>query len=102
VFIKFVKVSKIGGLPLSVVDVWRETGSRKEVEYTWDMMRNNNLQFDGSRFKPRCRFDRVYMRESTPAKIDVIHFDLIGLEKLKPHECFPSDHWGILCHFRLI
>ena len=33
-----------GGLPDRTVDVWEKCGARKEVQYTWDMMRNTNLQ----------------------------------------------------------
>ena len=33
-----------GGLPERTVDVWEKCGARKEVQYTWDMMRNTNLQ----------------------------------------------------------
>ena len=33
-----------GGLPERTVDVWEKCGARKEVQYTWDMTRNTNLQ----------------------------------------------------------
>ena len=42
-------------------DVWVATGSRKEVEHTWDTLRNTNTEIPG-KFKPRMRFDRVYLR----------------------------------------
>ena len=32
------------GLPANVKDIWELLGKRKEVQYTWDMMRNTNLQ----------------------------------------------------------
>ena len=32
------------GLPSNVYDVWECLGSRKDVQYTWDCMRNTNLQ----------------------------------------------------------
>ena len=35
-----------GGLPDRTVDVWERCGARKEVQYTWDMMRNTNLQVE--------------------------------------------------------
>ena len=33
-----------GGLPDRTVDVWERCGARKELQYTWDMTRNTNLQ----------------------------------------------------------
>lgn len=106
----------IGGLPCEIEDAWISTGRRKEVEYTWDMMRNDNLPFfsscdngaagggggSGRRFKPRMRFDRIFMRESIPRRIEFVHFGLIGLERLKPNaQCFPSDHWGLIASFKI-
>lgn len=98
-------MSEIGGLPPNVDDVWITTGKRKEVEYTWDMMRNDNLPYyDPSNkrgFKPRMRFDRVFVRKCSPVKIGIVHFGLIGLERLKPYVCFPSDHWGVISSFQI-
>ncbi|CAG2113095.1 unnamed protein product [Medioppia subpectinata] len=97
-----VEVQNCGGIPSNVYDVWIKTGARKEVEYTWDMTRNDNLQFNsGSRFKPRFRFDRVFVRPSTAADVEAIHFGLTGLTRLKPSVCFPSDHWGLTVHFSI-
>lgn len=66
------------------------------------MTRNDNLKTAGS-FKniasARCRFDRLYYRPSKPLNFKLEYFGLIGLERLKPHVCFPSDHWGILVCF---
>ncbi|XP_054156097.1 tyrosyl-DNA phosphodiesterase 2-like [Oppia nitens] len=93
------------GIPHKVYDVWIKTGARKELEYTWDMTRNDNLQFMGAKYKPRLRFDRIYVRPSTVAaaapEVEAIRFGLIGLERLKPHVCFPSDHWGLTVHFKI-
>lgn len=88
-----------GGYPREIKDAWIETGKKKECEYTWDMMRNDNLEGSFGKFKPRCRFDRILIRDSEPSSIIPSLFNLIGLERLKPHVCFPSDHWGILCVF---
>lgn len=95
------EVNDMGGLPEGLKDIWESCGQRKEVRYTWDMIRNDNVTWNG-RFKPRCRFDRVYMRGAKPATMVPAFFGLVGLERLKPHRCFPSDHWGLLCHFKLI
>ncbi len=32
------------GLPANIFDAWEQLGRRKEVQYTWDCMRNTNLQ----------------------------------------------------------
>ena len=53
------------------------------------------------RFKPRCRFDRVYLRDSHPKRVTEEHFGLFGLEKIRQGQRFPSDHWGILVAFTL-
>ncbi|XP_054707550.1 tyrosyl-DNA phosphodiesterase 2-like [Uloborus diversus] len=94
------ELTELGNLPAGIEDVWVMCGSRKECSYTWDMTRNDNLEYN-SRFKPRCRFDRVYMRASSPSKLKPAFFGLIGLERLLPHRCFPSDHWGVLAHFEM-
>ena len=66
-------------------DVWVATGSRKEVEYTWDTLRNNNTEIP-SKFKPRMRFDRVYLRPSNAGDVKPEHFGLIGIEKVPGHQ----------------
>ncbi|NXU62719.1 TYDP2 phosphodiesterase, partial [Horornis vulcanius] len=93
------EVTKLGGLPDNIKDVWEFLGKPQHCRYTWDTQSNTNLNID---YKCKLRFDRIYFR---PAKEEG-HFiprsmDLIGLEKL---ECgrFPSDHWGILCNFDVI
>lgn len=94
------QLTELGGLPAGIEDVWVTCGSRKECAYTFDLLRNDNLLFNG-KFKPRCRFDRVFLRRSSPSKLKPAFFGLIGLERLLPHRCFPSDHWGVLCHFEM-
>lgn len=85
--------------------MWESTGSRKECLYTWDCLRNTNLKMN-SKFKPRCRFDRLYYRPLIDAfkanndkKPDLtlmpVYFELEGLEKLKSCGRFCSDHWAI-------
>ena len=37
-------LSNGNGLPPSIKDVWEFLGKRKEAQYTWDTMRNTNLQ----------------------------------------------------------
>ncbi|NXW71986.1 TYDP2 phosphodiesterase, partial [Hirundo rustica] len=93
------EVTKLGGLPDNIKDVWEFLDKPQHCRYTWDTQSNTNLNAD---YKCKMRFDRIYFR---PA-VEGGHFvprsmDLIGLEKL---ECgrFPSDHWGILCNFDVI
>ncbi|XP_003748534.1 tyrosyl-DNA phosphodiesterase 2 [Galendromus occidentalis] len=92
----------IGGIPAGICDMWERLGSRPEAKYTWDMTRNDNLLWN-ARFKPRCRFDRMYFKESLaqPRALKPVYFGLIGLERILPHRCFPSDHWGLYAHFKL-
>jgi tyrosyl-DNA phosphodiesterase 2 len=94
------EVTKVGGLPPKVDDVWQLLGSKKELQYTWDCSRNTNLQMPG-KFKPKMRFDRVLVRESNPNNVKVKTFNLIGIEKVPGTQSFPSDHWGILTTFKL-
>jgi len=88
------------GLPPNIKDVWEFLGRRKEAQYSWDTMRNTNLQLPG-KFKPRMRFDRVYIRESQPSRLVPTSFNLIGIEKVPGTQSFPSDHWGILTLFEM-
>ncbi|KAK3925650.1 Tyrosyl-DNA phosphodiesterase 2 [Frankliniella fusca] len=90
-----------GGLPNGVVDLWEAGGSRPECRYTWDMTRNTNTELSG-RFKPRCRFDRVYLRQSIPQAVKPKYFGLIGLQKVVGTQSYPSDHWGIMVHFDIL
>ncbi|XP_069705027.1 tyrosyl-DNA phosphodiesterase 2-like [Periplaneta americana] len=89
-----------GGIPPGIDDLWIATGARKECQYTWDMVRNCNKEMPG-RFKPRCRFDRAYVRHSFPKRATPVHFGLVGIEKVSNTQCFPSDHWGLHVHFKI-
>ena len=68
------------------------------IRYTWDLTRNTNLEWSG-KWKPRCRFDRVYIRRSESVVPE--QFGLIGLEKVEGTQSFPSDHWGIRISLKL-
>lgn len=97
----FLQVQAIGGLPDKIYDIWDVTGQRKEAKFTWDQVRNDNLEF-ASKFKPRCRFDRLYVRHSEPKTVNPVYFELCGLERLKSCQRFCSDHWGLLTHFNIL
>lgn len=88
----------IGGPPSGIEDLWIVCGSRKECQYTWDTQRNSNKEI-ASTFKPRLRFDRLYLRPSRPRGVFPKYFGLIGLQKIAGHQCFPSDHWGLITDF---
>ena len=88
-------------LPSNMQDVWEELGKRKDVQYTWDCLRNTNLQMPG-KFKPRMRFDRVIVRKAeTNTAVKAKTFNLIGISKVPGCQSFASDHWGILVCFQL-
>ncbi|XP_025072200.1 tyrosyl-DNA phosphodiesterase 2 [Alligator sinensis] len=94
------EVTKIGGLPNNVLDIWEFLGKPAHCRYTWDSGSNSNLNVS---FKCKLRFDRIFFRAAAAAGGQLIprSLDLLGLEKL---DCgkFPSDHWGLLCNFDVI
>lgn len=87
-------------VPCDFYDLWEFCGSSPEFRYTWDMKRNTNHCSFG-KFKPRCRFDRVYIRHSIPKRVRPKHFALTGFQKVPNTQSFPSDHWGIIAIFFL-
>ncbi|CAG2247809.1 TDP2 [Mytilus edulis] len=99
--IKDREIREMKGLPKGVLDLWIETGRNKETQFTWDTSINTNLKLaENQDFKPKIRFDRIYMRHpKTELVISPVSFQLIGQEKIPTCDCFPSDHWGILVHF---
>ena len=58
------------------------------------------------KFKPRCRFDRLYYRgtkiDNEKVRLSPVYFELEGLEKLKSCGRFYSDHWAIQCYFDIL
>ncbi|XP_003748536.1 tyrosyl-DNA phosphodiesterase 2 [Galendromus occidentalis] len=92
----------IGGIPAGICDVWVHDGARPESEYTWDMVTNDNVQWN-SPSKPRCRYDRIYFKESLAQRraLKPVYFSFLGLQRITPPQCFPSDHWGLRAHFKL-
>jgi len=94
------EVTSVGGLPAGARDVWEQLGSRPELKWTWDLTRNTNLEWAG-KWKPRCRFDRVYVRPSGSGNMRADQFGLLGLEKVEGTQSFPSDHWGVRVGLKL-
>ncbi|CAB4057271.1 TDP2 [Lepeophtheirus salmonis] len=95
-----IRDKELTSLPPNFHDLWITNGSKKECNYTWDMTRNTNLEFPG-RFKPRLRFDRLYIKYNENYDVKSDFFGLIGIEKISGTQSFPSDHWGILTRFRI-
>lgn len=92
-------LNEIGGLPQRIIDIWSATGERPEAKFTWDMSRNDNKGFEG-KFRPKCRFDRIYLRHPKKGtSIKPVYFELVGLERIPKCQRFASDHWGLLIHF---
>lgn len=83
------------GQPAIAKDVWEVCGSDKNHKYTWDCQKNDNKYFE--KFKPRCRFDRLYVNADGPLKAQ--RFELTGMVRIRTSLCFPSDHWGVSASF---
>jgi tyrosyl-DNA phosphodiesterase 2 len=93
------QVKSIGRLPYKIYDVWEKTGRNPETRFSWDCSMNDNLDMDCD-FKPRIRFDRIYVRPSKPrAVLKPVKFEFVGMERLEECEMFISDHWGLLAQF---
>ncbi|XP_023594112.1 tyrosyl-DNA phosphodiesterase 2 isoform X1 [Trichechus manatus latirostris] len=93
------EVTKCGGLPNNILDVWEFLGKPEHCRYTWDTQMNSNLGIPNT---CKLRFDRIFFRAAAEeGHIIPRSLDLLGLEKL---DCgrFPSDHWGLLCNLDII
>lgn len=95
------EIAELGGVPTGIQDVWEATGSRPELRWTWDPIRNSNagrhIHSITRKLKPKpCRFDRMYW---SGARLRAVDFGLRGLGKLPRGISFPSDHWAILGRF---
>lgn len=97
---------EVGGIPTGVEDLWISCGSPKECQYTWNCMKNDNIGgFQGAEFKPRCRFDRIYVKHCSTDKGPIwkpVKFSLVGTERIHRYGRFPSDHWGVMIDFEKI
>ena len=91
----------MGGVPNGIYDVWEFMGSDSKCKFTWDLLLNTNKHSykQSDDHKPRFRFDRIYFRDSDPPQITPVYFELVGKEKLRAYDVFPSDHFGLLTHF---
>ncbi|OQV21102.1 putative Tyrosyl-DNA phosphodiesterase 2 [Hypsibius exemplaris] len=91
-----------GGLPANVRDLWVEGGSRPEVRYTWDCATNVNAGALISHGKPRCRFDRLYLRPSQQQQLRFKFFGFAGIDKVPHSQRYASDHWGLMSDFEKV
>ena len=97
-----------------VLDCWEEGGAHSSLRFTWDLQRNDNLQFPNG-IKPRARYDRMYFYDNSSGcshdssdgqqaqnqpRVSVSRFRLLGTKRLAGGT-FPSDHFGILVDFKL-
>lgn len=87
------------GLPKNTVDVWEACGSQMEHKYTWDISKNDNLDWPFPN-KPKLRFDRLYL-SPTDSQLFPKSFELVGRERLPSCNQFPSDHWGMWAEFEV-
>uniref|UniRef100_A0A5S6QXT7 Endo/exonuclease/phosphatase domain-containing protein n=1 Tax=Trichuris muris TaxID=70415 RepID=A0A5S6QXT7_TRIMR len=95
---------EVGTLPEGIVDLWEANGSPVGEKYTWDGIRNGNIASKGGvgkSYRPRCRFDRIYMKHSSPKLMSPAEFKLVGKRTIRSALCLPSDHFAILCSFKL-
>lgn len=79
------------------VDAWLAGGALDDEKFTWDMSRNDNLDFDTT-FKPKARYDRSFLLWPEDFKVNVDRFRLVGKERLAVGK-FVSDHWGMCIDF---
>ena len=90
------EVASIGGLPPGIVDMWEACGSPLDAKFSWDIGLNDNLDWPPGRGKPKCRFDRLFLRRSHQASLVPQRFEFVGKSRLPGCDRFPSDHWGLL------
>lgn len=82
------------------VDAWLTAGADADERFTWDMSVNDNLQFD-TEFKPKARYDRVFMLWPKKSDVQVPSMKLVGKDRLPSCGKFVSDHWGLCVDLQL-
>lgn len=56
-----------------------------------------NLSQLNGRYRPKMRFDRIYLRRSVNKDVEPEFVTLLGTQRLKNAYDFPSDHFGLYC-----
>ena len=89
---------KVIQIPERSVDVWQSCGSVMEEKFTWDMTANSNISWE-HQYKPKMRFDRLYLSPYGMDTARPVKFELIGKDYAADCERYPSDHWGMWAEF---
>jgi tyrosyl-DNA phosphodiesterase 2 len=80
--------------------VWLYLGAANATQFTFDRTVNDN-KGRVERKATRHRYDRLFIRHSSVQKLTPIRFELVGTERIRRCQRFPSDHWGILATFKV-
>jgi endonuclease/exonuclease/phosphatase family metal-dependent hydrolase len=98
------KLSDLYSKHSQLLDSWEVVGSPKDLKFTWDMTLNDNLAMEGS-FLPRMRLDRILVKQEGNVQVCKDSFRFMGKDKsiigAEKKSMFPSDHFGILCGYRV-
>lgn len=104
-------------VPKDTLDAFEYLGRPRECMYTWDRTKAGD-----SRSKTRCRFDRVYVTtrpsllqsevgagggggfagSGMVAVWEPTKMRLVGTQRLRSIDEFPSDHFGVLCSLKKV
>lgn len=76
-----------------VADAYIQAGADPKQKFTWDCEQNDNILNDWD-FKPRSRYDRVFLFGPVLQFPICTGWKLVGTNRL-PCSKFPSDHWGV-------
>ncbi|XP_041469278.1 tyrosyl-DNA phosphodiesterase 2-like isoform X1 [Lytechinus variegatus] len=98
------EITSMGGVPKGIIDLWEACGADPKTKFTWDTTTNDNLDWESGRYKPKIRFDRLYIRPAAGhcTNLSISSFTLIGKDRLPGCGRFPSDHYGIVCDFDIL
>lgn len=78
-----------------VGDAWVMAGCMDKWKYSWDTTRNDNLDIN-TPYRPRARYDRVFVLGPEERFPRVADFRLVGTGRLEACDKFISDHFGVL------
>ena len=94
------RTTTAGGQKPKVSDAWILAGAPTAAKFTWDTLKNDNLDMGQMDFRPRSRYDRVFVLAPDDISVKVKSFELVGKERLSCGK-FPSDHYGVLVDFEV-
>jgi len=93
---KKARIAKAAKPMNKVGDAWIMAGTPAEEKFTWDTLKNDNLDMSAAKFRPRSRYDRVFLMANQANFPDVVQYRLLGTDRLKSCGKFISDHFGVL------